>query len=115
MAAALVVGGHTVADGRVSVVQLVWSGGEVLIDVTHGGRHGKRLEAALSAWSAVGWRSAWRLNGQRRWSVVECVVGGCGGRCWLMCVVVRGGKPQDECQGKLKSLKSGSHGKRKAA
>jgi hypothetical protein len=45
----LVAGGRTVADGRVAVVQLVWSGGEVLIDVTHGGRPGKQCEDALSA------------------------------------------------------------------
>ena len=45
----LVAGGRTIADGRVAVVQLVWSGGEVLIDVTHGGRPGKRCEDALSA------------------------------------------------------------------
>lgn len=92
----VVAGRRTVADGRVAVVQLVWSGGEVLIDVTHGGRPGKQCESALSAWlQSV--REAWTVNRQRWRDVKWGVVGGVGAG-WV-CVVVRGGKPQDECQG----------------
>ena len=90
-------GRRTVADGRVAVVQLVWSGGEVLIDVTHGGRTGKQCEAALYVWSAVD-REAWKVTQQRRWNVVVCAVG-CVGCVGWVCVVVRGGKPQDERRG----------------
>jgi hypothetical protein len=48
------VGGRTVADGRVAVVQLVWSRGEVLVDVTHDGRPANDVGDALPAWSTVG-------------------------------------------------------------
>ena len=49
MPVVVVAGRRTVADGRVAVVQLVWSGGEVLIDVTHGGQPGERSKNAQSA------------------------------------------------------------------
>ena len=69
---------HTVADGRVAVVQLVWCGGEVLVDVTHGGQPGRRCGGALVCVVGSRFESCTERKGTE---VVSSVV---GGRRWVV-------------------------------